>query len=1101
MTKRLILVFTGLFGSLLSAAPLAVRPHQQSVIHVQDETVRTQTDLVAVGTQGRLEKTGGGEWIIPDTSLIASGPTDSGPIDLAVYEGRLTLTTGASQPAAPEAPSDILAQAALWLDAAQNVVVSNGEDSTSHVLAWHDARETKTSAPFDHPYAETKTNLYPLVQTDEQNNTMLYFRGYKSGCWMNFMATQPDAAPLALTPVKHSFIVYRALDSYCYPLGNGYQAPGSQIAPLQPYHPGTSQATLADAISTANTTVNAHTLSARNWLNGQPVDFTQSHLKTGLSLIEHSFSHPFDELGPFATVSCLANGWHSGRQGGDGFCEVIVFTNKLDEAARVSVENYLMKKYQLSYTTPPCTVGVAAGASVKITENTTVSVTGNGQVLKTGPGQAVLQDPKDVREFSGTLTIEEGSVLLQDDATLHAQAGTRLHVGRVFTGNQASFHATDPDGADIPDTTFEKSGMGDARLTTVPDTVSRLNVRAGVLTLAAPSSRANVPAYESENLIQDGSFESYTGTGFTVAKETPKTCGGWTYGRLADDTTDSYALIWNALKGQNSWDLYQMAAEGACVMIFRGASFAATDVTIPADGTYELSFEVLGRNSNTRCPALDVFFSPQGGDPVKRTRAVCFTTKQFVPYRLRLPNVKAGKYRLEFRSIWGSTQHCPILDNVKLRRTTAEPSVHPVPNGDFEQVANFPLDYQPSTKTVNTNNLAAGWHFTPSVHVGLALPGVLNQNQASFQRPVDHWKGSIQLFLSSTDVEARTMFRVPRPGRYRLRGELGRWYADKYNSIEMLASPVLHAVIQTPARDIPLGTVQTTLQTLTRHVWPQAFTVEEADQPVTLILSNSVYNAALMLDNLELVYDDNLLQNGGFEKNDNWTLSAPLKNENNSSPFFYCNSLMRSFGNTPEFYGYARCEGSRYLQMTDRAFATQTVTFPEAGWYCLRFRSSQRVDSRNADVNIKGLCPVRAWIARDGVTNVIGRTVASSTNYVGHAWHFNVPDASTPWTFGFEAANDVTAKNKDRTVHLDNASIEKIPAPSAETPDLPKNLELAVSEEGSLCLAYSGTNRVKRLTLDGVSTIGTVSAATHPQYITGNGTLLVEPDATVIFLR
>ena len=135
------------------------------------------------------------------------------------------------------------------------------------------------------------------------------------------------------------------------------------------------------------------------------------------------------------------------------------------------------------------------------------------------------------------------------------------------------------------------------------------------------------------------------------------------------------------------------------------------------------------------------------------------------------------------------------------------------------------------------------------------------------------------------------------------------------------------------------------------------------------------------------------------------------------------------------------------------------------------------------------------------MTNVIGRTVASSTNYVGHAWHFNVPDASTPWTFGFEAANDVTAKNKDRTVHLDNASIEKIPAPSAETPALPKNLEIAVSAEGALCLAYSGTNRVKRLTLNGIPVVGMVSAATHPQAITGNGTLLVEPDATVIFLR
>ena len=160
----------------------------------------------------------------------------------------------------------------------------------------------------------------------------------------------------------------------------------------------------------------------------------------------------------------------------------------------------------------------------------------------------------------------------------------------------------------------------------------------------------------------------------------------------------------------------------------------------------------------------------------------------------------------------------------------------------------------------------------------------------------------------------------------------------------------------------------------------------------------------------------------------------------------------------------------------------------------------ERNDSRYTPER-KGLCPYRAWIARDGVTNVIGRSTSSTSNFVAHTWRFTVPDASAPWTFGFEAVNEVTSSNRDRTVLIDGVSIMKDNTPVAETPELPEKLEVSVAAGAELRLEFAGTNRIDRLTLGGVPVSGIVSAATHPDYITGDGALEIIPKGTLLIFR
>ena len=284
--------------------------------------------------------------------------------------------------------------------------------------------------------------------------------------------------------------------------------------------------------------------------------------------------------------------------------------------------------------------------------------------------------------------------------------------------------------------------------------------------------------------------------------------------------------------------------------------------------------------------------------------------------------------------------------------------------------------------------------------------------------------------------------------------------------------------------------------------WPEPFTIADTNVTVTLVVSNSVHNGAAMLDNFAFQpiteVKDNLITDGGFETGEGWTFTAPERTS--EGDFRSCQSRSLSYSSDPQFYGYARYEGNARLQMTDRGFATQEIAFPAAGRYRLRFHVSERADSRYTPEN-KGLCPYRAWIARDGVTNVIGRSTSSTSNFVAHTWRFTVPDASAPWTFGFEAVNEVTSSNRDRTVQIDGVSIVKDNTPVAETPELPEKLEVSVAAGAELRLEFTGTNRLERLTLGGRSVTGIISAATHPDYITGDGALEIQPKGTILLFR
>ena len=628
-------------------------------------------------------------------------------------------------------------------------------------------------------------------------------------------------------------------------------------------------------------------------------------------------------------------------------------------------------------------------------------------------------------------------------------------------------------------------------------------MQSGVLTLVAPTRGTTVAPGSGDASIQDGSFETYTSLGFDTARE-PKTACGWTYGRVSEDTvSDSYALIWNAKNGNNPWTLPRLSADGNCVMIFRYNSYAYTEVTVPQNGTYELSFAIM-RRSNGYNPYLDVYFGPDADNLVKVTRATALPGA-FEYESVTLPDVKAGTYRLEFRSVGADKNYSPILDDVKMRLVSRPPQAFLIPNGGFEEIERIPVYYGTLASKIITNNVPRGWSLTTSPRIGLALPGTTNVYGVAYQRAGDLREGRIQLFMASTGTVATATFKPTRTGTFQLQADAGRWgYWNNYyyDGIDVGGTPCIHTALQIgDAAPIALGSLSRPYQRMETLTWPTAFTITDTNATVTLTVSNSVHNGAAMLDNFAfLPYQDDteLVTDGGFEGSGSWTLTAPERTS--AGDFRSCQSRVLSYASDPQYYGYAKYEGNARLQMTDRGFATQEIAFPASGRYRLRFHVSERADSRYTPEH-KGLCPYRAWIARDGVTNVIGRSTASTSNYVAHTWRFTVPDASAPWTFGFEAVNEVTSSNRDRSVLIDGVSIMKDKTDEEETPNLPEKLEVSVAAGAELRLEFTGTNRIDRLSLGGRSVTGIISAATYPDYITGDGAFEILPKGTMLLFR
>jgi hypothetical protein len=152
--------------------------------------------------------------------------------------------------------------------------------------------------------------------------------------------------------------------------------------------------------------------------------------------------------------------------------------------------------------------------------------------------------------------------------------------------------------------------------------------------------------------------------------------------------------------------------------------------------------------------------------------------------------------------------------------------------------------------------------------------------------------------------------------------------------------------------------------------------------------------------------------------------------------------------------------------------------------------------------NVYGHNPVRAWLAQDGVTNLIGWTRVDDTPLVRREFLFHVATAG-PYRFGLQGmtANSPQFPGTDQNALIDGVSIEPVTDLAPNSMPLPESLMLSVASGAFVQLDFADTQRVDRVNLGGRFVSGVISQETCPDFVAGPGALYAIPKGSLMFLR
>ena len=558
---------------------------------------------------------------------------------------------------------------------------------------------------------------------------------------------------------------------------------------------------------------------------------------------------------------------------------------------------------------------------------------------------------------------------------------------------------------------------------------------------------------------------------------------------------------------------------------------------MPAAGVYELSFDASSRysynntgiNTSRNCFYADqqlqaeIYFGSTW-ETREKVGDMPLGCRPFERYRYRIEVPSAGNWILGFRTVDSGGDACLFMDNFEMVRV-AEPTTEEtfkIPNGNFDRIVRPTSDislYHPYVHgRFCTLNEVEGWTLSvmnPNVYcgnrltngvIGVVTSGIPIDNGGYMQMfPLaDAVQGSAALLFVSTGGIATTTFTVP-PGTWRLRALARRYPLYYISDLWHTGTPSLKAFLtRGDSTTAELGTVKPTTQVMTQMTWPTAFTVT-ADEQVTLTLRQAAGNAVGMLDDLELVKEPtadfgNLIANPGFEGTSSWTgykVSAP------TSTTYWVGGPV-SHTDRPQYWGYSVFEGTSRLRLQNLGAVRQDLTVPQAGLYRFTMHVRARADDPGYGNNL-----VRVSLSQGATTNVLAVTpTLYSRNWMEITYLANIPTTGT-WRLAIEglcrpdriereAAGGTKA---DIDAHIDGVSLVRCRDTIDAAPSLPHNVKIEVAKGAQLLLDYTGTAKCGPVTYDGVVHVGTINASTHPEFVTGGGTLEAVPLGTALMVR
>ena len=1028
---------------------------------------------------GELRKQGPGTTSVARDDLCAVGAAR-----LVVADG--TLAVAAADGAPPPLPAPVaLDAAALWLDAARPATILPADGVAGTVGTWLDARETgdgSAANPYVRPRAVAFTNLahsaayapdpegwFPrYVPASGGACAYVDFGRYSSGRNVRFAAA--DGSGFAVGGVRQAFAVLGTQDG-----GYGFVFnPGSNHAVFAPKNYKTlAEGTLPTAF--LQPTGGWRTLASGLFrVDGRPVDPSVSGPNGGYQLLDITPGRDGWHVEGLFSHSAIANDNEGYRQGGGRLCEVILFATPLDESNRVAVAAYLQRKWG------------TRGAALSL------ATAGAGRVLKTGDGDWTLAtlDGSESRE-TPRVALAGGSFDGAQPVAFEALAGTALAASA--TGVVAA--------AEAPAGTVVKTGTGTLAVDALAPDVAHLAVREGTLRFAPRAFGASAFPTNLVGTIEDPSFEAFADadikpdTDRSLKPDAPT--HGWRSVRLEGSTEDGKVTRWTDDPAAHYYYNVpgQRYPDGVYCGVLHIRGGLETALTLPADGVYRLSFWIAQRPGYVGYETHILI----DGEEVAQVQT---REKAWQPCAFRLPWLAAGVHTLTLRG---------DANNSKAYRDATGGDSTVIPGNTVALVDDFRVDWlEAGTADVTLANPSfesapfafgrtylenptslGGWACETAGAADAVVVERIGNGRETALRPAE---GCRHLVLHGAARIAQTV-RVARAGTYRLSFAAASTAADARTTNT-------RAEIGGFWNGASCGTVRTT--DWTRRY---AFTVQVAADNAAVELAFAGGGSLVALDDVRLealdtaaVLDETFTQEGALA---DWTCVGEPSEIHDGAGLVEGQREDRIPGAWCDVdYDDRHCVGVR-----NRATLARTVTFPEAGTYRLSVAAIDRFyryNGRPEELNLFGGQEFRAWYARGGVTNEIGRFAPDTRErWVRHAFLFEVPEAGEG-VIGFSGLKESAQKIAGSTRYfscgglLDGIVVEKVARAAA--PALPKDLDIDVDEGASLALDAPVTNEVRTVRYAGRFHAGVLDAATCP-FITGPGALFARPRGTLLLVR
>ena len=1150
---------------------VAVGYRQLGVVDVPDGVV-SNVDSVVLGDQSTLYKTGAGTLAVGGGAL--KSVTDA---RLNVLEGNVSVTTSADTDFTT--PPDVCNLAAFWVNessvATTNGVVEEGETAPTYVSKWLDVRETNPASPTLHyalpkwctseTYPATLYGIDPVPATFDGRDSV-YFGGRESGQYMRWYK---DGSAVNISRIRHVFIVQAITNCVGHIIGK------TDAGRTGPYLNSIGSQTMAygtdSVIAYPRADICKPMGSAGFFLDGKKIDARFTVPKRAWQLWEIDYYDYLPAANNFGYCGFQEGTILKGRQGMDYVGEVVVFTNQLKEAERAAVERYLLAKWDLpqrkqnlAFRPASTELALAEGASATVSGaggsvSKPLAIAGAGTVTKDGDGTLAL-GPTDGLGFTGDFIWNAGKVRFQGGnlPPLTVSAREKYAFNNYNGTSSASLAGDAASGITCTKTTdaeagtVQTTGNGWLRVHTVSNNVKKIKVGMGTANLGsilqlegrtrtlatgptAGGARATFPNPDLEIpfAISDTQFDR-------KSVSSGNTLNGWTsragtFNIMCTQAPRS-ARTWAQWVGET----VEIPRPGTNILQQVGAGTFSTTVSVPAAGTYELSFDASSRysyNSGTSINTSRNFFyadqQPQAEILFGQTWAVATTNRvgdmplgcrSFERYRYRIEVPEAGSWILGFRTVDSGGDACLFMDNFEMVRV-AEPTTEEtfkIPNGNFDRLVRPTSGaslYHPYVHgKFCTLNEVEGWTLSvmnPDVYygtrltngvIGVVTSGIPIDNGGYMQMfPLaDAIQGSAALLFASTGGVATTTFTVP-PGTWRLRALARRYPMFYVGDTWHTAAPSLKAFLtRGDSTTTELGTVKPATQVMTQMTWPTAFTVA-ADEQVTLTLRQAAGNAIGMLDDLELVKEStmdngNLIANPGFEGSSSWSgyrVSAPT-----STTYWVGGPVTHT--DRPQYWGYSVFEGTWRLRLQNLGAVRQDLTVPQAGLHRFTMHVRARADDPGYGNN-----PVRVSLSQGATTNVLAVTpTLYSRNWMEITYLANIPTTGT-WRLAIEGLcrpdridrEAAGGSRADIDAHIDNVSLVRCLDTIDAAPSLPRNLKFEVAKGAQLLLDYQGTAKCGPVKYDGVVHVGTINASTCPDFVTGMGALEAVSDGTLIIVK